>query len=641
MVRSGFCVPFLFAPVLLLATAAWSDDRPADDAAGGNAPAATFYATATVRERPLDGATAAVTVVGREDLEKEDTILGALEQVAGLSFVSGATRGGSTLVQIRGGDPNFTQVLIDGVPVNDGTYQQGEVFNFEALPAAAFERAEVVRGPLSAYYGATGLAGAIQLFTRQGDGPPRGEAELQAGDAGAYRASGSFAGGGERADAFVLALAEGEERRIADESYELASLQGRVRLRPNDGLSLQLAARLADWQADDYPEGSGGPRLGSGELRAADHREQSASLQASRGGAASGQRASLAFYRHRMDRDSPAIFPVVPAAIEASRFTRVRLGFAANGQAGEKFEWSAGADGEREEGVNSSLLFSPFFPDGGIPGDYDLARESGGLHAGLLVRRATFTAEAGARADFPSGQADQLSPRLGLAWQPGGGATRIHASAGRAFKLPSFFALASPPELGGNPLLEPEKSRGGDLGIAHRFAGGLELDLTFFRQRFENLVDFDFATFLHVNRAAVDSRGAELSASYRPGPRLAAGFSALYQEVEDAATGERLRHRPRLSASLRLTRQLAERWEVEGRWRYVSESYDEEVPLPGRLEVDGYHLVAAAANYRLSPAWRLDLRLDNLTGERYETLAGFPGAGRSWRLGVRFSPGRS
>ena len=77
-------------------------------------------------------------------------------------------------MQIRGGDPNFTRVLVDGVPVNDGTYQVGEVFDVEALPADGAARVEVVRGPLSSHYGSTGLAGAVQVITRLGDGPPSG-----------------------------------------------------------------------------------------------------------------------------------------------------------------------------------------------------------------------------------------------------------------------------------------------------------------------------------------------------------------------------------------------------------------------------------------------------------------------------------
>ncbi len=35
----------------------------------------------------------------------------------------------------------------------------------------------------------------------------------------------------------------------------------------------------------------------------------------------------------------------------------------------------------------------------------------------------------------------------------------------RGFKLPSFFALASPPQLGGNPDLRPETSVGVDFGV--------------------------------------------------------------------------------------------------------------------------------------------------------------------------------
>ena len=156
--------------------AAHPQDAAATDEPAGPPPAprSTFYATATVRERPVDSATATVSVLPAAVAESTAalSVFEVLPFVPGLTVLSGGTRGGLSAVQIRGGDPNFTRVLVDGVPVNDGTYQIGEVFDVEALPADGAARVEVVRGPLSAHYGSTGLAGAVQVITRLGDGPP-------------------------------------------------------------------------------------------------------------------------------------------------------------------------------------------------------------------------------------------------------------------------------------------------------------------------------------------------------------------------------------------------------------------------------------------------------------------------------------
>jgi vitamin B12 transporter len=615
-------------------------------------PAATVYATTTVRERPVDSATAAVTVLEREEIETSavTTVQEALAFVPGVTLVSGATRGGLTAAQIRGGDPNFTRVLIDGVPVNDGTYQIGEVFDLEALPADAAERIEVVRGPLSAYYGSTGLSGAIQVITRRGDGPLQGEIEAAAGNASYQRAGASFGGGTDRAGGFMSLLGEEEKERIAAERFGLTHFQGQGRLRLADGASLRLSGRFASWRGDDYPDASGGPVYGSGELRHADHEEGSLGAQfVLDHGSGQLHQLSLSLYRHDLDRDSPAIGFAVPASVEETRFTRSRAGWVSSwtlrspGLA-EDTQLSVGADVEREEGKNRSTLFLPDFLGGAVAGDYDRTRTTPGVYSELIALRDRLTLELGLRADFPEDAGRELSPRLGLGYRLGSGDTRLRASLARAFKLPSFFALASPRALGGNPDLKPEESWGGDLGISHRFPEtGADLDVTLFLQRYKDLVDFDFETFSHVNRSRVRARGAEMAFAWRPQTTLNAAANLTWQEVEDVDTGQPLRHRPRWSGSVRAG------WQGHGQGktgfdlaadlRFVSSSVDEQIPVPERHEVEGYTLLGAAATWHLAPSWRLTLRADNLTNKSYETLIGFPGAGRSGRLSLRWTSG--
>ncbi len=619
--------------------------EPVEPVADVEEPAATVYSTTTVRERPVDSATAAVAVLERETLETSAlaTVQEALSFVPGVTLVSGSTRGGLTAAQIRGGDPNFTRVLIDGVPVNDGTYQIGEVFDLEALPALAVERVEVVRGPLSAYYGSTGLSGAIQVITRRGDGPLQGEIEAAVGNAGYRRAGATLGGGNERGEGFASLLGEEESERIAEERYRLAHFQGQGRVRLAEGSNLRLTSRLASWEGDDYPDASGGPVYGSGELRRAEHEEASlGALFVLDRTAGRLHQLSLSVYRHDLDRASPAIGFEVPASVEATRFTRSRAGWVSNWTlrpAGDA-QLSAGADVEREEGENRSTLFLPDIFGGAVAGDYARTRTTPGVYSELIALRDRLSLELGLRADFPEEAGEELSPRLGLGYRLGSGATRLRASLGRAFKLPSFFALASPPALGGNPDLRPEEAWGGDFGITHRFdQDGADLDVTVFLQRYKDLVDFDFETFSHVNRSRVRAHGAEMAFTWRPRTAFNAAASLTWQEVEDEDTGQPLRHRPRWSGSVRAGWQGKAGFDLAADLRFVSSSVDEQIPVPERHEVEGYALLGGAAHWRVGSRWLLVARVDNLADESYETLIGFPGAGRSGRLSLRWTAG--
>ncbi|HEX3131912.1 MAG TPA: TonB-dependent receptor [Thermoanaerobaculia bacterium] len=591
-------------------------------------PAGSFYETATVQARPLSSATGSVTVIGREEIEASGalTVAEVLRSAPGLTITTNGTRGGLTTASIRGGDPNFTLVLLDGVPLNDPVYQEGDVFDLEGLPAEGVERIEIVRGPLSSFYGSTGLAGVIQIFTRGGD-QASAQAEISGGDASFRKGTATVTGSNWSA----TALWEEEAERVAQERFQQAGGLASLSV-PIGTAKLSLKARGTSWEGDDYPDASGGPVYGSGDLRHADHEELSLAT-----GLSFGDRHELtaSVYRHDMERDSPAVFPLVPPSTEDTRFTRTRVGWTSVLRTFQGGRWSAGVDAQRESGKNDSLLLLPEDFGGAVAGDYDIDRTVAGAYTELIADRGPWTFELGSRVDVPEEGGAEWSPRLGFGWRPVEG-VRVHASAGRAWKLPSFFALASPRALGGNPDLKPETVIGGDLGADWRLAHNVDAGLTLFYNRYQDLVDFDFEQFLHVNRSEVETRGVEGSLGWHPSDRLSFQANATWQDFEDLKTHAKLRHRPEWTGGVRVLWKPAPAYSLDADVQAVSRFFDEQIPVPERDTVEARELVGLGAAWRFSHPWELRLRVDNLLGEEYETLIGFPGADRSVRLGLRW-----
>jgi outer membrane cobalamin receptor len=625
---------------------------PPAQAGGGAEPEAgepVFYETATVEARPLSSATASVTVVERQEIERSGarTIGELMRFIPGVDIATNGSRGGLTTAQLRGGDEK-SMVLVDGVPVNDETYQVGDVFDLAGLPADAVERIEVVRGPLSSFFGSTGLAGVVNVITRQArPGSASGLAGARlaaaAGNASLRQGDGTLSGGAGRGAWLLGGGWEEESHRIARDGFRQLNLYGNVVEPVAAAARLRVSGRYSRWHGDDYPEASGGPLFGDGQLRRSDHREEGLAGELDLDGGGHPSRWTASVYRHDLDRTSPAVLPQVPAATESTAFTQLRAGGSGTLAAGEHAQWSGGLDLDREQGDNRSLLRLPFFA---VHGDYRAARDLLGAFTELLVQSGALTVELGGRLDRVSGTGSgargggrtEADPRLGASCQLGDGAARLHASGGRAFKLPSFFALASPRALGGNPALRPETGIGGDAGVEHRFkAVRLDLDATLFYNRFRDLIDFDFKRFLHVNRSSVEARGAELSLVWRASPQLSAALAATWQQVEDLTTHAGLLHRPRWvgggHVDWRASSRLRLRLDTQG----VSRTLDHQIPVPDRGSVAGYEVLGLGGFWQLAPAWQLRGRIDNLAGRSYQVETGFPGAGRAARVGLQYS----
>src|SRR5471032_2628755 len=153
------------------------DARPADE---------PLVITATRLEVPESESPAAITVLDGPKLEERqiDRVADALRDVPGLDVVQTGAPGQLTSVFTRGLNSNDTQVLVDGIPLNQGL---AGLYDFANLTTTGLQRVEVQRGPLSTLYGPHALGGVIQIFTRQGSGPVGGAVSFEGGSFDSFR----------------------------------------------------------------------------------------------------------------------------------------------------------------------------------------------------------------------------------------------------------------------------------------------------------------------------------------------------------------------------------------------------------------------------------------------------------------------
>ncbi len=146
--------------------------------------AESVVVSASQVEMPLARAADSVTVISSRDLRaaQTETVADALRLVPGLAVSRNGGRGAVTSLFPRGGESDYTLVMVDGIKAN----AFGGGYDFSTLSANQVERIEVVRGPESALFGADAIGAVVHVVTKH-TGRPRVEGLVEGGSFGTSR----------------------------------------------------------------------------------------------------------------------------------------------------------------------------------------------------------------------------------------------------------------------------------------------------------------------------------------------------------------------------------------------------------------------------------------------------------------------
>ena len=500
---------------------------------------------------PQEELTASTTVLdsARISALNKRSLAGLLQTVPGLLVEEQGGPGGLSAVSVRGGESNFTLVLLDGVPINDPTNTRGGSFDFANLNTALIDRIEVVRGPRSAIYGSDAVAGVINIVTRQPEMGSRQSLVLEAGEDDFLHQSIALQGRGQTLD-YALELGardDGEPTPGSDRDADSASL--RLGWSPNSVHYVSGSFRYLDGERSTYPEQSGGPALAvMDELDVTDYQDVLYSLRWRFDVTERWQSRLLASrFEHEETFVSPGIVPFteVPPNAAETRFDRDQLQWVNTLRPMPDYVVNVGADLRSEDGESEGYL--EFFGDR-LPTDFELDRDSVGVFADVTARPLQpLLLQGSVRFDDPDGFASETTWQLGsrLDVLP---ELEIAANWGESFQTAQLLCPGA--SLVGNPDLTPESAESWDIGFTWRPSDDASIALTGFYNDFKDLIDFDDATFRNVNRNQVEALGAELQADWAPAPGFSLSLHATYTDLDVNEEDTTLTGRPRWSAGV-------------------------------------------------------------------------------------------
>ncbi|MGI9234076.1 MAG: TonB-dependent receptor plug domain-containing protein [Woeseiaceae bacterium] len=591
--------------------------------------------TASRLQRTASELTQSVTVFDRAEIQARQyaSVTELLRQVAGINVVQQGARGGVSSVVVRGGESNFTVVLIDGIKVNDPTNTRGGSYDFSYLDIASVERVEIIRGPMSAIYGSDALAGVINIITRS-----RTEGAQIQGEVGGHglRAGRLALGGGnDEVTGSIAVRALREEGDIEGADYEDWGMEGSLNLNLGASGEAGLQFRHSDATSTSFPEDSGGPLFAV--LRDVDRRsveESHARLYLHQAiGAVWKSRIAVSRYERNEDASSPGIAPGVfdgvPPNAADTTFTRDQLSIALSRELGNMTKIVLGTDWQNEDG-NSAGFLDFGFP---LPTNFELSRETLSAFAEIEYTIEALQLQASLRWDDPEDVSDEISVGVGALYSLPGDNGAIRINWGEAFKTPSFFALGHP--LVGNPNLVPETATSFDVGYRRSISNSGSLELSIYRSEFEDLIDFDPMLFTNVNRSRVVSEGVEFTAQWAVTSSVDVDLHASYSDTDIRDSDARLRSRPHWRGGVSVDWRIDDHWLFAASFLSLGEFWESSIPTGG-LTLDGYQRLDIALSYDTNERVRIGLAIDNALDEDYYEAVGFPAAGIRGRVNAAY-----
>lgn len=596
----------------------------------------TVVVTGSFVPSPLSELTASTTVIDAADLQRlnKQQLSEVLRTVPGLLVEEQGGGGGLTSVSIRGGESNFTQVLLNGVALNDPTNSRGGSHDISNINPATIARIEIVRGPQSAVYGSDAMGGVINIISLDPREQRSPTLRVEVGERGyrdySFAATASAADVGVAVD--VSSRDSGEAVPGSRRDIDSGGLRFSWQAHTDHHLSLQL--RYLDGQRSSYPEQSGGPLFAvSDALDYGDFRHTTFGVAWDAQLAPRWHsRLAGSYFSQAEDYRSPGVAPYtsVPANGSDTDFARDQLSWVNSLELAAGYRINLGADYRDERGDSQGYL------DFGerVPTDYTLSRATTGtfvdLHAqpldGLLL-------QASLRRDDPDDFDAESTRRFGAryALSP---SLALLANWGEGFKLPSFFALGH--ALVGNPELQPETAEAWDAGVEWQLSPALQVTATGFFNRYQGLIDFDPQAFTNVNRREVESKGAEGLLSWQPADSLVLQLHATYTDIDVIGEESTLFGRPEWKGGAWVDWAFLPGWSAGFNYEWNGEVPASSLHTGETVisTLDDYHRLDWRLSWRALDALSAELAVDNLLDERFETAVGFPAAGRTVRLAL-------
>lgn len=568
-------------------------------AAAAETPAPTqleeMVISALRKEIPREKSTSAVSVLDPRDLENQGItrLQDALNQSPGVISVSTAGAPGAIgSLLIRGMRTGQSQIVVDGVRINDSTLDLGNFLGSAKLNDVS--RVEVLRGPQSALYGGEAMGGVVVLETARGE-KNFSELRTEAGSFQTQSVSLSNFGKIDKLSWFVGGGYDATANDLEHNDFTQGRFATRLEFAPQEHVQVGFTFRTSR----SYYES---PAYAAAFVDAAENWTNStlATLYANvQHSAEWSSRSRIGYYTQEYDNRTSGAFP------------------ATYGTDFEQLSFSSDHTYQIDE--QQSLVGGVVFENAGF--DRDSSYNPGEIfhknrnrygaylgHVGTWTER--WTTNALLRWEDYASFGKQVTWRAATAYQIPLAETTLRAGLGRAFRAPSYTDLyyVGPYQVG-NPNLNAETSLGWDVGLEKEWLPKQLVSVTYFQNNAKDAIN-SFAFPRPENLAGTTrTAGMEFGANGRFADDQF-GYRAAWTFLDRDSIGA-----PRHSATASLDARVTDKWTLGVGGTFLDRrSWGKGANF---VSLESAFVARVFTEYQVTDALKLTARVENLFNERW------------------------
>ncbi len=568
---------------------------------------------------PSKSSIQSISVITKDDMRQFmfNNLKSLLSLTPGVLTLSNGGFGQSSSTFIRGANSTQVLYLIDGIKIRDVSNIGG--VNLSTISPFLINKVEIVRGPLSSFYGSDAMGGVINIVSGSEEGI---NIETSLGSYGSYQ--GNISWSAKKGDLnFSIASANRFfTDNIKNDKFRNNGISAKIDYKKEGNLN-------AGFRFFGNLTNSGIPTNFQTPSPERKYKQMMYSFGVPLGfniGSETRVKLNISYNKnyYRFEDKNDLWNPYYKNTSDNHEIEAIITRKLSN-----SIELSAGSDysgqnifSENNFGTTIDNVKSNYFSTF-LRGKY----ETGNLFLSGSVRYDKYK-------DVDS----NISPQIGLSYIIGG-KVKIRGSYAESFRAPLPVHQINPWGESNFELI-PEKARSFETGIEF-FAKDLIAGLTYFSTKYANLIDWvtiDLTTwkgqYQNVNRANID--GIEFEINYLPFKHFKFSLSHTYLKTEDLSSGNPLPRRPKNTSALSFVYN-GRSFSISGRMRYVGKRNDFDfTSYPPDVKNPPFNTYDLTIQIPFRSKISFFFKMTNLFNTDYQEFFGYPSPGRRFETGIKY-----